>query len=191
MSGLTNATGDIVYTGSSGSTKPSDSVSLSSRKAAPWSHLPKFLHNLASLVSRLPDTVPQAVASDALAAFGGLPLGTETADELWEETVNRMLHRVCQGTCVDKIQSIIRRGENGMGGFLAFVAHVTGVRGISEVLFHEQVNVLTQAITSILGPEEPIEIDTASVGIAVEPRASVPSKVPHTPIDIEVLPVRF
>ncbi|KAJ7592440.1 hypothetical protein C8J56DRAFT_1161638 [Mycena floridula] len=123
--------------------------------------LPKFLQKLAALTARLPDTVPEATSSDALADFCALPEGPETGDELWEETVNRMLHRVFQGTSFEGIQTIIRRGEKGMDGFIRFVAHATGVRGIPEMLFHQQVDILTRAIMSQIR-HETIRIDIDS-----------------------------
>ncbi|KAJ7576654.1 hypothetical protein C8J56DRAFT_799797, partial [Mycena floridula] len=117
-------------------------------------HLPKFLRKLQNLVGRLPDSIPEGTLNVGLGIYGGKPENRVTdvnlsSDDLWEEIVNPLLHQVFWNKPVENIIPLISRGEYGMDGFITFVTYFVS-RGISELLFHQQISMLENAITAML-----------------------------------------
>lgn len=112
---------------------------------------PHFLDDLRDLILSIPITVPEAGDTDILAEFSRnpanlLPEDSVSAEDLWEEVVNRKLHSVFWGKAVEEIESIIRRGEKGVSGICGYIAHCVDVRGVQKELFDEKVDILSQAI---------------------------------------------
>jgi len=98
-----------------------------------------FLEKLHNLIDKLPDTIPEATEYDKLAIFAGNPSTYDNpsldGDDLWETLLNGTLKSVFGWGTEGDLESIIRRGTNGLDGLAGFVRHFVVKRGVSEGLF--------------------------------------------------------
>jgi hypothetical protein len=70
-----------------------------------------FLNKLYNLIEKLPDTIPEAIDYDKLAAFAGNPADHDdlslNADELWENRLNGLLKSVLGWSTEGDMENII------------------------------------------------------------------------------------
>jgi len=95
-----------------------------------------FLKTLHHLISNLPDTIPEATDYDKLAVFSGNPAQYDDlsldGDDLWETSLNGIMKSVFGWGTEGDVESIIRRGRNGLDGLANFVRHFVVKRGVKE-----------------------------------------------------------
>jgi hypothetical protein len=94
---------------------------------------------LEQLAAGLPMSVADATEEDSLAIFGQDPQTyddpTIASEDLWEETINRVMKEgLGWGTEMDMSQ-VVRRGAKGVGGLIEFVRYFVESRGVDENLF--------------------------------------------------------
>ncbi|KAG6848163.1 hypothetical protein H0H93_002810, partial [Arthromyces matolae] len=125
-------------------------------------HIPKspqhddFFDQLRLLVSRLPESVPEALLTDGLAEFSGDPaIAVDPAlsgDVIWEEMLNQMLKRHLGYGKTSDLTAIIRRGELGMDGFIRFMEYFVIERGVSADLIKQKLEHLMETIQRLVEP---------------------------------------
>jgi hypothetical protein len=91
------------------------------------------------LIENLPASIPEASDYDSLAVFSGNPAdyGNQSlsADELWEETLNRLFKSALGWGTEGNMDNIIRRGHKGLDGLANFIKYLVVKRGVSMGLF--------------------------------------------------------
>lgn len=94
----------------------------------------------------LPNSIPIAASSDAIAKFSGEPPSSATPDEVWEQ-VDPLLNRFLGfGIKVDDISKLLRRGPLGIDGLCRWLDLCVRVKGIDERLLEGKVEHLIEAI---------------------------------------------
>ncbi|KAF8997362.1 hypothetical protein BDZ89DRAFT_1122423 [Hymenopellis radicata] len=95
--------------------------------------------------------VPDATAEDDLAAFSRDPRTYVAAevngDDLWEMGLNSLVHGVFGwGLTSDEMKKLVRGGDLGVARFYDFVKYFIEIRGVSETLFREKIEMLGTAL---------------------------------------------
>ena len=98
-----------------------------------------FLEKLFNIVRLLPDMIPEATEYDKLAVFGGNPQDFDnpdlSADDLWEEVLNKVLKLALGWGEEVNMDDVIRRGRKGLDGLTNFVKFFVVKCGVHMSLF--------------------------------------------------------
>lgn len=119
------------------------------RTSLPPTHI---ISRLRVAIARIPVTVPEATASDALSGFSGDPAlladSSLGSDDLWENVLNSLIKTYLgwgeEGT------DLVRRGHLGLSGLLRFVEYFILERGVSADLFDGKLNHLMRGVENML-----------------------------------------
>ncbi len=111
------------------------------------------LDQLEALIPSLPNVRCEGSQDLLATVFSGDPrtfdLPLTPAAELWEETLNSMMHRAFWGKKRDELEAMVQTGHTGLTVFCQFVRYFTEIRGVDKLLFNERVEGLKQAATSV------------------------------------------
>ncbi|GLB44007.1 hypothetical protein LshimejAT787_1501910 [Lyophyllum shimeji] len=118
-----------------------------------------ILQMLRVLVSRIPDTVPEATHDDALAVFGGDPASfidpepEMDGDDIWQGMMNATLKRVFGWQTEVDLTTVIKRGPLGMDGFVRFIEYYIVDRGVPAALLEGKLEHLLDTLEKMAGVE--------------------------------------
>lgn len=116
--------------------------------------LPALLNQLMECAKCLPENIPMAIPTDAIAVFGHngeqfmhVICEGKDADEIWEEVVNPELH-LLQGTKGSAVEAIVQREPDGRHGFSAALLHLVHTKVIDRdgAILHECIKKLLDAV---------------------------------------------
>jgi hypothetical protein len=123
--------------------------SPSKTKEDPTSHVgqpkePDSLEKLLLLSQTLPTPIPEAGPEDILAAFmtdpsSNVAPGT-SSDQVWEEVINPLLHRLFWQADDDELASRVRRGTSGISALYWWINICVQKLGIPMALFEERID---------------------------------------------------
>ena len=111
-----------------------------------------LLKRLENLAEGLPTSVPLATPQDVLARFAHDPsigievVGISPAWDLWEETLNPMLHSVLLDKDVGHLAQLIRRGPLGVDAFHKWISTCIRVLHLPFDLFEPRIKRMNDAM---------------------------------------------
>ncbi|KAG6819330.1 hypothetical protein H0H93_012839 [Arthromyces matolae] len=109
-----------------------------------------IVRDLRELIAQLPTTVPEASSSDEIAIFGSDPKSFDDpqklSEDLWETMMNPTLKSVFGWGEEKDLRTVIRRGQSGMDGFLAFVKYFVDVRRVPASLVEGKLSRLIETL---------------------------------------------
>jgi hypothetical protein len=128
----------------------SHSSSTPTSQGPPPSFSERVLH-----FCKIAETLPIVIAcgdgdeNSPWSIFSARPqLGDESADDLWENDISRALHRAFWGKDVPELVQMLRRGQQGIGGFCAYMCHCIQI-GVPEAYFHGKMDCLLDAMQRV------------------------------------------
>jgi hypothetical protein len=157
------------------------------------------------LIDKLPDTIPEATEYDKLAIFAGNPATYDDpsldGNDLWETSLNSTLKSVFGWETEEDLESLIRRGRNGLDGLAGFVKHFVIKRGVNEELFEgkmshlmtklEEMSVTIHFICCFCLPMNSVtkSKDTTVPMAVVEPSPFIPKSSDKAPSTVNIIDV--
>jgi len=108
----------------------------------------KILDRFHSKIEGLPETIPEASTSHAVAVFSFNPVGCvdagEDAWEKWDGPLNRLLQRD-----PEQLHDLVVQGERGLIGLHNFLHYLVTMHGVNGVLIEMKVERLLNAIEEV------------------------------------------
>ncbi|PPR03132.1 hypothetical protein CVT24_008485 [Panaeolus cyanescens] len=146
-----------------------------------------IIQRIQELEAQLPISIPNGTISDQMAVFGHSPQLIDVPDmpsnELWEGVLNSVMKTGLGWGVPDDWRQVIRRGQYGIDGLVAFVEYFCTVRGVDIALFEGKLDGLIKGM-ELLG-----NIDhTNSTTITTLPATPVVQDDSDNDIAVEILP---